>query len=154
MALYIVQHGLAAIADGRSERILTPQGRAETESAARQLRDRDIRIDTIWHSGKVRALETAEIFAQHLSPPPTLQAVGGLNPNDSVDIICRALEQEPGELMIVGHMPHLGLLESRLLGGGDSNTRVHIRNSVVICFARDADRWVLKWYGEPPRANG
>ena len=153
MALYIVQHGLAAIPDGESERILTQRGRADTESAARQLRDRNIRIDTLWHSGKVRALETAEIFARHLSPPPALQVVDGLNPNDSVDVVYRALDQESGELMIVGHMPHLGLLVSRLLGGGDSGD-VHVRNSIVICFARKEDRWNLEWCGEPPQANG
>ena len=67
MAVYLVQHGKSLPKEVDPDRGLTDQGRAEVERVASKAREIGLSIALIIHSGKTRALKTAEILAARLT---------------------------------------------------------------------------------------
>jgi len=63
MKLYLMQHGKALSKEEDPERSLSPEGRSETTRMGDVLKEKGTPVDVIWHSGKARAAETAEIIA-------------------------------------------------------------------------------------------
>ena len=63
MRLYLVQHGQAKSKDQDPDRHLTENGQKEVESIAAFLQPLNIKIQALWHSGKARAAQTADILA-------------------------------------------------------------------------------------------
>jgi broad specificity phosphatase PhoE len=86
MRVYLVRHGEAKPKEVDPERGLTAAGRREVEAVARSVAGAAAGVPRIWHSGKRRAAETAEILAQFLSTPheaaPESRARQGLDPDD------------------------------------------------------------------------
>lgn len=62
----------------------------------------------IWHSGKLRARQTAEIFWTACNPLARMTAMRGLLPGDPPQWIADQLLGEDADVMIAGHQPHLG----------------------------------------------
>ena len=150
MELYLVQHGLAVDADDDADRTLTAEGRAQTEKAARWLNGRGVRLDTLWHSGKTRARQTAEIFAEQAGSKPQVEAIEGLNPKDAPAAVAVRLKGIEGNVMVVGHFPHLAKLASLLLCGTEDQYPVVLKNSGVLCLSpKNAEGWALQWYVPP-----
>ena len=63
MKLYLVQHGEACAKDVDPDRPLTDAGKADVERLAAFLGQVGIRVDRVIHSGKLRAVQTAERLA-------------------------------------------------------------------------------------------
>lgn len=63
MKLYLVQHGEASAKTVDPERPLTELGRTDVEQLARFLGEAGVRIERVMHSGKLRAVQTAECLA-------------------------------------------------------------------------------------------
>ncbi|RTZ74271.1 MAG: hypothetical protein DSY99_02015 [Candidatus Neomarinimicrobiota bacterium] len=72
MRLYLIQHGQAKSADVDPDRHLTETGQQDVEKMHGFLKPMNLRVNDIWHSGKVRAAETAEILS------PAISATHGL----------------------------------------------------------------------------
>ena len=68
MLLYLVRHGEAGREGDDAARGLTDKGFREVSLAAVYARDRYIKVNAIYHSGKRRAMQTAQIFSDHLKP--------------------------------------------------------------------------------------
>lgn len=150
MELYLVQHGLAVSAEDDADRVLTGEGRAQTERAARWLKDHGGHIDVIWHSGKARARQTAEIFAGQAGSNPKVEAIEGLKPNDAPTVVAERLQGIAGNVMVVGHFPHLAKLASLLLCGAEERYPVVLKNSAVLCLSpKNNGGWALQWYVPP-----
>ncbi len=80
MQVYLVQHGLAKSKEEDPARPLTAAGREEVERVARAAAAAGVRPASILHSGKLRAGQTAEIFAAHTKSAEGAHAVEGLDP--------------------------------------------------------------------------
>ena len=147
MRVYLVQHGKAAATEEDPERGLTPGGRNETERAARFLADRGIPVREIWHSGKKRSRQTAEILAPVLKGGPEVLEKSGLAPNDNPEKTIRLLEKTEHSVLIAGHLPFLNRLAGILLTGSPGGGCIAFRNSGIVCLEREADgpRWLLAW---------
>ena len=104
--LYVVRHGKAKPKDEDPERSLTQTGRDEVIKMAAWAASVGIRVDEIRHSGKTRARQTAELFAQRLGMPSP-QSTTGLGPNDDVGPLADSLRDENRCIMLVGHLPFL-----------------------------------------------
>ena len=63
MALYLVQHGKSLPQEADPERGLTDEGIREVNCIAKAAQENGIHVGVIKHSGKKRALQTAEIMA-------------------------------------------------------------------------------------------
>jgi phosphohistidine phosphatase len=146
MRLYLVRHGEAEPA---GERPLTAAGRQNVERVARAALRGQVRPKHIFHSGKLRAQQTAEILAQHLGQPDCRQ-VPGLNPNDDPDEANRLANSRSGDLMFVGHLPHLERFASLLLIEDDSPL-VLFPPGGMACLERNpaTRRWLLRWLITP-----
>ena len=131
--LYLVQHGLACSSDVDASRPLTAPGQEQVIQVAETLQLRQIKLNNIFHSGKLRAKQTAEIFQRSLNLP-VVEQLAGMGPNDDVEIFSQQLTQDGA--MYVGHLPHLDRLASLLLAGDAEASCVHFQNAGVVCIER------------------
>ena len=165
MLLCLAQHALAKSKEEDPLRGITAHGRAETERMARYFSGLEPRIDQIWHSEKLRACETAEIFAKFISATDRLQEKAFLAPFDDVALVEEAVtkaalseeavtkEAVPkaafggaaAALLIVGHMPHLSKLAAKLLG----TEVIRFRNSGIVALEQTGPDWQLVWMFTP-----
>ncbi len=116
MNVLLVHHADAVGPHVDPQRPLSPTGRAQAEAVARALRDAGARPAAIWHSGKLRARQTAEPIWQACNPFASFTMVRGLRPEDSPVLMRDQLVAEEQDVLLVGHMPHLPEL-ARLLAG-------------------------------------
>jgi len=150
MHLYLVQHGKATPKEQDPERPLTPEGRAEAKKMARFLRPLKPNVDCLWHSGKLRARQTAKVLADALAGDADPAAREGLAPNDNVALLRDEMAVATDDTMIVGHMPFVSRLATLLLTGYESPPAVTFANAAVVCLQRTADgRWQVEWIVTP-----
>lgn len=73
---------------------------------------RGARPSVVWHSGKLRARQTAEIFWRTCNALAEFSATRDLQPDDPPAWMRDRLRSEPRDILIAGHYPHLpGLLQ-------------------------------------------
>ncbi|HSB06334.1 MAG TPA: phosphohistidine phosphatase SixA [Thermodesulfobacteriota bacterium] len=151
MKLYLVQHGEAKSEAEDPQRSLTERGIEEVRNVAGLARRMGLHPLKIYHSGKQRAKQTAEIFAGSLEKPS--EATQGLNPNENVWIWADRISTEKEDLMIVGHLPFLEKLASLLITGDEGVRPVIFRNGAVVCLGQKEDRkWGVRWILSPEMA--
>jgi phosphohistidine phosphatase len=145
MEVYLVQHGESKPESEDVKRPLTDKGRAEVEYVALYIAGLELQVTRIFHSSRLRAKQTAEIFAQHLVPAPTVLEQKGLEPSDDPHQTKRLIQQEEKSLMLVGHLPHLSRLASLLILGDQEKEAVRFRMGGVVCLGRSNDGWLIDW---------
>lgn len=143
MKVYLIQHGLSLSEDEDPKRSLNEEGKAQTLKVARFLKEKNLKVGLIWHSQKERAIQTAQIFLEHI-PDAEMVSRNDLNPLDSVDKFPQELGALNKDLMIVGHLPFLQKLASRLLLGSADSELISFRNSYPLCLEYK-DGWKLLW---------
>ncbi|MCS7315006.1 MAG: phosphohistidine phosphatase SixA [Bryobacterales bacterium] len=150
MELYLVQHGPAKSEAEDPERPLTEEGRLLVERMAAFLAPLGLQLLRIEHSDRLRARQTAEIFAATLRPAEGLREVAGMAPNDDPGPLVARLEVATGNLMLVGHLPHLNRLVSSLLGLSSERPAVEFQMGGVVRLDRvRAGQWVIRWMITP-----
>lgn len=146
MHLYLVQHGAAKSEAADPQRGLTDEGRRTVERVARLLEPLALSVARIEHSGKLRARQTADILAERLRPAGGTAQVSGLAPNDDLTPVLERLEKEAANILLVGHLPHLSRLASRLLGLPADRAAVQFQMGGVVRFDRnEAGQWAIRW---------
>lgn len=156
MYLYLVRHGIATDKQEHPERPLTDAGSRQVDEmgaflAARWAFGRPV----LWHSGKLRAQQTAVVFGRHTLPGAVPELHAGLTPNGSPDQTAREIERLDRDLMIAGHLPHLGRLAALLLTGDADRDVIAFEKAAVVCLARGDDGvWRLCWMATPAVVTG
>ena len=84
MKLYLAQHGEALSRQEDPERPLSEQGVQDVRAVAAFLGDAGIKLARVWHSGKRRAEQTAEILARVVLSGGRAEVIEGISPNDPV----------------------------------------------------------------------
>jgi phosphohistidine phosphatase len=149
MKVYLVRHGQAEDRETDPERHLTAAGRGDVRALGAYLRAQRVKVARVWHSGKTRAVETAEIVAGKIRVTGEVEARSGLNPNDSAAELARELARMDEDVMIVGHMPFLSELVSVLVARGAGEV-VTFRTAGACCLERDdGGTWRLAWLVSP-----
>lgn len=154
MRLYLVQHGEAKPESEDPARPLTEKGWRDAERVARGVAERtDARPRRIVHSGRLRARQTAEAWARWF-PEATVEERPGLGPNDDPSIWAERLGAETEDLVLVGHLPHLGRLAGLLLCGEADREVVTFTMAGAVCLERHdpTGRWTLRWSLPPDLA--
>jgi phosphohistidine phosphatase len=150
MNLYLVQHGQSKPEEEDPERRLTDKGTGEVQKVAKFLSSLKLEINVVWHSGKPRARQTAELLVEAIGASDRIEQHAGLGPNDKVAATKKALEQSSGDVMIVGHLPFLGKLVALLVTGNDENEIVQFQFGSVVCLERrDGGKWKVAWMIKP-----
>jgi len=151
MRIYLIQHGLALAKDVDPQRPLSEQGRADVQHLAELLREKGVRVEQIWHSGKTRAEQTAALIADAILPDGRPEARPGLGPNDSVEPLASSLGAWSSDVALVGHLPFLRHLASLLLTSEPEEApTLAFEPGRMACLERDAaGHWVLLWMLQP-----
>ena len=145
MSLFLVQHGKNLLKDVDREKGLSDEGKDEVKRIASLAGEYAIPVSAIKHSGKKRARETAEIFAEVLNPGGGVQEMKGLAPLDDVTKLNVKGEEN---VMLVGHLPFMEKLTSYLVTGSSDRPQVlKFQNGGIVCLDRDeqANSWFVKW---------
>ncbi len=150
----LVRHGQAVSPDENPERPLATAGRNQVEKASAVVGRILDGVDIIYHSGKARAAETAEILVTQVPSRGGVRERLGLNPDDPVIGIAKELDaNEFDRVMIVGHLPFLGRLATYLLGGRADTPVMNFATAAVASLSKTADKWKLDWMVDPTRTE-
>jgi phosphohistidine phosphatase len=141
--LLLVHHADAVGPDVDPQRPLSARGHAQARALVERFRAERAGVTglgawvpaAIWHSGKLRARQTAEIFLA-LNPFAEFKMIRGLRPDDPPEITLGALAGEDRDLVLVGHLPYLAALR-RGLTAIDSPFPLH----GLVLVERGADGW-------------
>ena len=144
MHLYLVHHGEAVGPDEDPRRPLSARGQEAVARAALDAASRGARPAVVWHSGKLRARQTAEAFWRACNALAELSATRDLQPGDAPEWMRDRLREEPRDILIAGHFPHLPRLRALLLG--DAEGLDFPLNGVVALLSEDAGAtWKETW---------
>jgi phosphohistidine phosphatase len=149
MKIYLARHGQYNSADVDPLKGLSDTGKAEIGRLAEALRGLDINVAIIWHSGKARAEETAQILAAAVKSANGLIKQTGLNPDDPVDDVATEIQTLDRNLMIVGHLPFMAKLTAKLLTGDSARCAVNFPTGSIICLDYNRGKWSLDWFINP-----
>lgn len=114
MRAYLVHHADAVGPEVDSQRPLSFLGRIQADRLAERARDKGVKPDVIWHSGKLRSRQTAEPFLRACNPFADFRMVRGLRSEDPVEWMRDELAAESRNVLLVGHMPHIAALAHTL----------------------------------------
>lgn len=144
MRLYLVRHGEALSEVVDPSRPLSEEGKAQTHKIAQFLLKGGFNVDTIFHSTKKRAQETAVILRNALNPACPMTPKDFLGPHDPTDGIFQEIQRRTDDMMIVGHLPFLAKLLSRLVVGDEKPLLADFQpSSVVILKNTDSSIWQM-----------
>ena len=153
MNLYLVRHGKPVVDYESGDPPLSPEGESEAALVASKLTEMDINIEKIYHSGKLRARQTAEIIKENVAPGVKLSTKGGLKPNDPVAGIAGDMNRADKNTMLVGHLPFMDKLAAFLLDRSGDKSGLSFRTATIVCFERsENDKWTLLWTVSPDDA--
>ena len=99
----------------------------------------------IWHSGKLRAKQTAEAFWRRCNPLSTFAATRGLQPTDPTSWIVDAVRSESKDVMLVGHFPHMPRLLAHLIGGSPETAPATFPVNGMVSLENLNGRWIESW---------
>lgn len=150
MKLYLVQHGDAVSKEVDPQRPLSDQGRADVERVASFLGKTGMRVSRVLHSGKQRAQQTAELLAASVGAVGRLEKTPGIAPLDPTKPLSKTIAEWTDDTMVVGHLPFMGKLVSRLLIGEEAALTVVFCPGTVICLERgEGGSWSIGWMIRP-----
>lgn len=142
--MYLVHHGEALGADVDPRRPLSPAGRVAVDAVAAAAAARGARPAVVWHSGKLRARQTAEAFWRACNALAEFSATRDLQPDDPPQWIRDRLRAEPRDILIAGHFPHLPRLLSALLGAELAET-FPVHGVVALTTDDEGETWREDW---------
>jgi phosphohistidine phosphatase len=136
LQIYLIQHAESKSKEEDPARPLTDEGRRTVERVAAHLARLDISFDCVFHSGKLRAQQTAEILANSLKINERVEARAGLDPLTPVKPVAQWLSEQAQHgrksVAIVGHLPSLEKLASLLVAGNENVEVVSFQYAGVV----------------------
>lgn len=160
MILYICRHAEAVphhdAEDIDEHRWLSARGREDALAVAEAMKAREIRPSLLVSSPHVRAVQTAEIFAQVLGASPERSIWRELVLGRPLDPLLLRLENCVGiqeSVMMVGHEPQVSSMTALLLGRAirpfytASVSRISLEEALPGSGRED-------WFLRPPRYGG
>ncbi len=143
MIVILIRHGEAKSPNDDPLRGLTDIGKEQVGSVASKLKSRDINIAKIFHSGKKRAMETATILHERVFPDAGLQQGDNLKPNDDINIWKEELDKCSENIVLVGHLPYMGILASLL---SNSSDHIFFDEANLLCLEKNEQgNWKILW---------
>jgi phosphohistidine phosphatase len=137
MHLYLVHHADAVGSHVDPRRPLSPVGRLEADMHAAEAARLGARPELVWHSGKLRARQTAEAYWRACNPLAQFAATRDLQPGDPPQWMRDRLRGESRDVMVVGHFPHMPGLLAHCLGDADGLTASFPLHGIVALVSDD-----------------
>jgi phosphohistidine phosphatase len=141
MNLYLVHHGDAVGPEVDPQRPLSQRGRETVERLANEAANRGARPAIVWHSGKLRAKQTAEAFWRACNALADFSATRDLQPDEPAVWMRDRLRGEARDILIAGHFPHL----PRLLGLLTADQTFPQHGVVALATEDEGETWKEVW---------
>ena len=144
LTIYLVQHGKSVSKEEDPDRPLSDIGAEEVKKIAIQLKEYNPRLNSIYQTNKLRAVQTAEILQRYLNASQGTKEITGMNPNDDVQLFAAKIDKVK-DAMYVGHLPFMEKLVSFLTTGDDSKGIVKFQNAGVVKlqYFDEKDSWFI-----------
>ena len=150
MMLYLVQHGDALPKDLDPKRPLSTKGRRDMARLGEELARSRSATGRIFHSGKLRAEESAETLCAALAERHSAESLAGLGPNDPVKTFMHKVEDWQENVVVVGHLPFMSRLVGALVAGDEEACIVAFEPGSMVCVERDKEGlWHIVWMIRP-----
>jgi phosphohistidine phosphatase len=146
--LYILQHGEAVAKEIDAERPLSEQGIRDIRILALHMQNMGVQLGNVFHSGQLRAEQSARLVAETISPGIQPLQTEGLNPNDDPTVIIGDIEQINENILIASHMPFVSRLCSTLLTGTVDAEFASIPGT-LFCLEKADNKWRLAYMLRP-----
>ena len=153
MHLFLAHHGEAVAPDVDPRRPVSPAGRANVDRVAALAAARGAHPLVVWHSGKLRARQTAEAYWRACNALAEFSATRDLQPDDPPQRVRDRLRAESRDILVVGHFPHLPRLLALLVAGGDAGIGFPQHGIVALVTTDEGQRWREIWRVENTTAT-
>lgn len=142
MKIYLVRHGAAEGAEVNPDRPLTKNGEKQVVVLAKKIKSKHFAIDEIIHSGVLRAEQTALILQKELGLNHDLSKGEDLLPGSDPKVWFDQLHQSKKNIMLVGHMPFMGILAEMLI---KNQMALGFSTASMIAFRFEEGEFHLDW---------
>jgi phosphohistidine phosphatase len=143
--VFLVHHADALAAEVDHTRPLSLLGREQALRVAQLAAQRNCKPEQVWHSGKLRARQTAEAWLLNVNPLASFAAVRGLQPDDDPEAAAMALDAEEKDIAVVSHMPLLPVLLHRLTTGRRDRMSASFPTHGCVALERASGVWEERW---------
>jgi phosphohistidine phosphatase len=144
--IFLVHHGDAVGPDVDPRRPLSAHGRESVVRLAEEAAARGAKPAVVWHSGKLRARQTAEEFWRACNALAELSATRDLQPDDQPSWMRDRLRGEARDVMLVGHYPHLPALLVLLTRGSAATPPSFPQHGIVALeTGNEGETWKEVW---------
>jgi phosphohistidine phosphatase len=145
MHLYLIHHGVAVGAEEDARRPLSNVGLAGVARIAARAAALGAKPAVVWHSGKLRAKQTAQEFWRACNALAELAVSKGLQPDDPPQWVRDRLRAETRDIAIAGHFPHLPRLLALLTTGGEAGVDFPLNGVVALVTDDEGETYREIW---------
>jgi phosphohistidine phosphatase len=149
MTLILVQHGDAKDKSEDPDRPLNEAGEREADALGQFLARAGLRADTVVHSTKTRARQTAERVAEKMGANDGPKGMDGLAAKDPVEPFAKHAGSFSGVTVVCGHMPFLGKLASLLVTGREDGASFAFEPGSAVALEQEGDGWSVRFMVRP-----
>ncbi len=151
MQIICVRHGEACGPEIDSKRPLTERGRDQVNELACFLAKNGLSIQQSFHSGKLRAKQTADIFAKKLAIASVSELSLLENDQTGVEDLLDIIPSWTENTMIVGHLPFIPeFVNAIVLNKINHQPILHCPPATVICLEYlENAHWIIRWMLNP-----
>jgi phosphohistidine phosphatase len=143
--LFLVHHGDAVGPEVDPRRPLSPKGVEAVERIAAEAAAKGARPAVVWHSGKLRARQTAQAFWRACNALAEFSASRDLQPDDPPAWMVDRLRGETRDLLIAGHYPHLPRLLGLLVNDDTAPLSFPLHGVVALTTEDEGETWREAW---------
>ena len=145
MHLYLIHHGVAVGPEEDARRPLSNVGMAGVARVAAKAAGLGAKPDVVWHSGKLRAKQTAQEFWRACNALAEFSVSKDLQQDDPPQWMRDRLRAESRDIAIAGHFPHLPRLLALLVTGGDAGIDFPVNGIVALVTEDEGETWREIW---------
>ncbi len=150
MKLYLMRHGEALSSQQDPERGLSEAGKEKIALLAQYLVKENIHFQHIFHSGKKRTRETAEIVAAATSPDIVPQKIDDITPNSDPVMVIDEIESWDEDTLLISHLPFIPNLVNMLTSQNILTSSISFEPGAIIALERNpAGIWKITWSTSP-----
>jgi phosphohistidine phosphatase len=145
VTVFLVHHGEAVGPEVDPRRPLSEGGRTAVEALAAAAAARGTKPGIVWHSGKLRAKQTAEAFWRVCNALAGFSATRDLQPDDPPQWMRDRLRAEDRDVLLAGHFPHLPRLLALLVGAEEGSVTFPLHGVVALETGDGGATWTEVW---------
>lgn len=147
MELYLTQHAESKSKEEDPGRGLSDIGFENIRKVTRFAKKLNIGVETIFHSDKLRAKQTANELKQSINSVSGLKERDDIAPMDGIASMQEELSRSNKNVMVVGHLPYLDKLASALVCRDENKHVISFQYGCIVKLLRsnESNVWSIKW---------